>query len=208
MPRPVARAALAGIALLASGACRGNAPAPAGEKAAAAGPPTIEVVKVVERPLDVTLSLPGELTPFETVALYARVNGFVKSIRVDRGSAVRAGEVIAVIDAPELGAQKAEAQSKLQGAAAQLAAVRAKAEATAGTYDKLKAASAAWAVAGNDLIVAQEAVGADRGQIATAGRNVGRPGGALRSVSDMEDTCAYPGPYGHRHGRNVRALVG
>ena len=49
----------------------------------------IDVVRVVEQPLDVTLSLPGELTPYQTVAIYPRVTGFVKTIRVDRGSRVR-----------------------------------------------------------------------------------------------------------------------
>ena len=63
---------------------------------------------------NVTLSLPGELTPYETVAVYPRVTGFVKTIRVDRGSRVRAGELMAVLEAPELVAQRAEAQSKLQ----------------------------------------------------------------------------------------------
>jgi membrane fusion protein (multidrug efflux system) len=212
MPRSVARAAFGAIALLASGACRSNTPAPAGERAAAAGPPTIEVVKVVEQPLNVTLSLPGELTPFETVALYARVNGFVKSIRVDRGSTVKAGEAIAVIDAPELGAQKAEAQSKLQSAEAQLAAVRSKAEATASTYDKLKAASATpGVVAGNDVVVAQKAVEADRGQIAAAEQNVEAARQALGFVSDMEGYLRITAPFaGVVTERNVHpgALVG
>ena len=110
------RATFGVVSLLALTACRGNAPAQTSEKAAPAGPPTIEVVKVVEQPLNVTLSLPGELNPYQTVALYSRVTGFVKTIRVDRGSRVRAGEQIAVLEAPELVAQKAEAQSKLQSA--------------------------------------------------------------------------------------------
>ena len=134
------RAAFGVLSLLALASCRGTTPVATTEKAAPAGPPTVEVVKVVEQPLNVTLSLPGELTADETVALYSRVNGFVKNINVDRGSRVKAGDQIAVLEAPELGAQKAEAQSKLQGAEAQLAAVRSKAEATSSTYDKLKAA--------------------------------------------------------------------
>ena len=81
---------------------------------APAGPPTIEVVKVVEQPLNVTLSLPGELNPYQTVALYARVTGFVKTIRVDRGSRVRAGEQIAVLEAPELG--RAEGRGAVEAA--------------------------------------------------------------------------------------------
>ena len=37
---------------------------------AAAGPATIDVVRVVEQSLDVPLSLPGELTAFQSVAVY------------------------------------------------------------------------------------------------------------------------------------------
>jgi membrane fusion protein, multidrug efflux system len=206
------RAVFGALSLLALGGCRGTTPAQTTEKAAPAGPPTVEVVRVVEQPLNVTLSLPGELTPDETVALYSRVNGFVKTIRVDRGSRVKAGEQIAVLEAPELGAQKAEAQSKLQGAEAQLAAVRSKADATSSTYDKLKAASATpGVVAGNDLVLAQKAVEADQGQIAAAQQNVEAARQVLKSVSEMESYLRITAPFsGVVTERNVHpgALVG
>jgi membrane fusion protein (multidrug efflux system) len=199
------------MSCLALAACRGNAPAQSTEKAAP-GPPTIEVVRVVEQPLNVTLSLPGELNPYQTVALYARVTGFVKTIRVDRGSRVRTGEQIAVIEAPELGAQKAEAQSKVQSAEAQLGAIRSKAEANASTYDKLKAASATpGVVAGNDVVQAEKAVEADRGQIAAAQQNVEAARKALESVGDMEAYLRITAPFaGTVTERNVHpgALVG
>src|SRR4030095_10154990 len=102
------RAVVGVLSLLAMEGCRGNAPTQTTEKAAAAEPQTVEVFKVAEEPLDVTLSLPGELTPYQTVALYSRVTGFVKSITVDRGSRVRAGQQMGTARAPELGAQKAE----------------------------------------------------------------------------------------------------
>ena len=82
---------------------------------------------------------------------------------------MRAGELIAELEAPELVAQRAEAQSKLQSAQAQLAAARSKADADASTYDKLKAASATpGVVAGNDVVLAQKTVEADQSQIAAA----------------------------------------
>jgi membrane fusion protein, multidrug efflux system len=212
--RPMARAGVACgvLSMLAVGACRDKAPAPTAGKAAPTGPPTIAVVKVVERPLDVTLSLPGELAPYQTVALYSRVNGFVKTIRVDRGSRVKTGEQLAVLEAPELGAQKAEAQSKLQSAEAQLAAVRSKADATSSTYEKLKAASATpGVVAGNDVVIAQKAVEADEGQVAAAQQNVEAARQALRSVGDMESYLRITAPFaGIVTERNVHpgALVG
>jgi len=207
-----ARAAFGALSLLALAGCRDSTPAQTTEKAAPAGLPTVEVVKVVEQPLNVTLSLPGELTPYQTVALYSRVTGFVKTIAVDRGSRVRAGEQLAVLEAPELVAQKAEAQSKLQSAEAQLAAVRSKAEATASTYEKLKAASATpGVVAGNDVVLAQKAVEADQSQIAAAQQNVEAARQALKSVSDMEGYLRIAAPFnGVVTERNVHpgALVG
>jgi RND family efflux transporter MFP subunit len=206
------RTAISVLALVAVTGCRANTPAPAAETAAPSAPQSVEVVKVVEQPLDVTLSLPGELTPYQTVALYSRVTGFVKSIAVDRGSVVRAGQQLAVLEAPELGAQKAEAQSKLQGAEAQLASIRAKADASSSTYEKLKAASATpGVVAGNDVVLAQKAVEADQSQIAAAMQNVEAARQALSSVSDMESYLRITAPFsGVVTERNVHpgALVG
>lgn len=206
------RAALGAVALLALTACRGNTPAQTGEQAAPAGPPTIEVVKVVEQPLNVTLSLPGELAPYQTVALYSRVTGFVKTIAVDRGSRVRSGEQIAVLEAPELVAQKSEARSKLQSADAQLGSIRSKAEADVSTYEKLRAASATpGVVAGNDVVLAQKVVEADQGQIAAAQQNIEAARQALESISDMEAYLRITAPFsGVVTERNVHpgALVG
>jgi RND family efflux transporter MFP subunit len=178
-------------------ACSGGGPPGATTPATRTNAPvTIEVADVVAKPIDVTLSMPGQLDPFETVAVYPRVSGFVKSIGVDRGSHVRAGEVMAVLEAPELSAQRAEAQSKVQAANAQLAATRAKADAGASTYDKLSAAAATpGVVAGNDLMVAQKQVEADRGQIAAAEQNAEAARQALQSVSDIEGYLKVVAPF-------------
>jgi len=187
-------------------------PAQTSAPAAQSGPMTIDVVRVVEQPVNVTLSMPGQLDPYEAVVVYPRVTGFVKSIGVDRGSRVRAGDVLATLEAPELAAQRAEAQSKVQAANSQLAATRAKADADSSTYDKLKAASATpGVVAGNDLVVAQKAVEADRSQVAAAEQNMEAARQALESVSQMEGYLKVVAPFdGVVTERNVHpgALVG
>jgi len=176
-------------------ACGGRT-APPPEPAAPAGPPSVEAAQVIERPVNVTLSMPGQLDPFENVAVYPKVTGFLKTIAVDRGSRVREGETIATLEAPELTAQRAEAESKMQAANAQLAATRAKADADASTYDRLKGASATpGAVAGNDLLVAQKTVDADRSQIAAAEQTAEAARQALRSVSDMEAYLKVVAPF-------------
>jgi membrane fusion protein, multidrug efflux system len=202
------------LVMVAAAGCGGAAP-PAqepGRPPAQAGPAVLDVRQVVEQPVNVMLSMPGELDPYEVVAVYARVTGFVKTISVDRGSRVRTGDLLATIEAPELAAQSAEAQSKVQAANAQLAVARAKADADASTADKLKGASATpGAVAGNDLLVAQKTVDADRSQAAAAEQNVEAARQALQSVRDMEAYLKIVAPFdGVVTERNVHpgALVG
>jgi len=52
-----------------------------------------------------TLSLPGELKPYEEVQVYAKVNGFVQKLLVDRGAYVHKNQLLAVLEAPEMGQQ-------------------------------------------------------------------------------------------------------
>lgn len=180
--------------------------------AAATGPAAIDVVRVVEQPLDVQLSLPAELTAFQSVAIYPRVTGFVKAVNVDRGSRVRAGDLLATLEAPELVAQRSEAQSKLQGAKAQLAVARSKADADKSTFDRLKAASATpGVVAGNDVVIAEKAADASLNQVLAAQQSIEGARQALNAVRDMEGYLRVMAPFaGVVTERNVHpgALVG
>ena len=62
------------------------------------------------------MQLEGEARPFASVTLYAKVSGYLREIRVDRGDAVEANQVLAVIESPELDRQYegalADAQNK------------------------------------------------------------------------------------------------
>ena len=192
--------------------CRGANDASPSTPAEATGPTTIDVVRVVEQPLNVQLSLPGELMAYQEVAIFPRVTGFVKTVMVDRGSRVRAGDLLATLEAPELVAQRAEAQSKLQAAEAQLAAARAKADADKSTFDRLKAASATpGVVAGNDVILAEKSADASRSQVVAAEQGIESTRQALNAIRDMEGYLQLKAPFaGVVTERNVHpgALVG
>jgi membrane fusion protein (multidrug efflux system) len=184
------------LTMLVLAACRGNSTRSAPPAAVATGPPTIDVARVVEQPLDVHLSLPGELGAYQTVAIYPRVTGFVKAVNADRGSRVRAGDLLARLEAPELVAQRAEAQSKLQGAEAQLSVARSKADADKSTFDKLKAASATpGVVAGNDVAIAEKAADASSNQALAAQQSVEAARQALNAVRDMESYLRVTAPF-------------
>ena len=145
------RAVLAVIVALAG--CDHSQEAPAAAAPAESSTPTVEVVPVTSGKLDTTARLPGELAPYQMLALYPRVNGFVEDISVDRGSVVHRGQLLARLSAPELASQRAEAESKLSAAQS--------------TYERTKAAAdTPGAVAKHDLEVGEAAVKADqaRGQ--------------------------------------------
>src|SRR6266540_2671586 len=110
-PKPMATLLL----LLGCGARGEAAPSVSVQSTQEKSTPTVDVVPVVARRLDTTIRLPAEIYPYESVALYPRVNGFVDEVRVDRGDHVRKGQVLARLAAPELAAQRAEAESKLAG---------------------------------------------------------------------------------------------
>jgi len=115
-------------------------------------PPEVEVVPVQKRMLDRKARLPGELQPYLGVNLYPKVSGILTWIGVDRGSEVKQGQLLARLWAPELKAQREEAEAKLHSDTI--------------TYQNLKnAAGTPGVVAPNDLDVAQKTVQADRARV-------------------------------------------
>jgi membrane fusion protein (multidrug efflux system) len=156
--------------------------------AEAQGTPTsLETTKVVAQVLEKAITIPGDLTPYQAVNLNARVSGFVESVAVDRGSFVKRGQSLARISAPELRAQHAEADAKLQGVRAQEAEAEAKTVAAQSTYDRLKAASASpGVVAGHDLEMAERSLEAARAHVNALKGSGGAAAAALKAVSEME----------------------
>lgn len=155
----VRRVALIGTAALSAAGC-GTAPdatvKPAGTPAASAAPaapPASPFVAVVERPLSASVTVQGELLPFRAVDLHARVAGYVREVRVDRGSRVRRGDVLLEMDAPELLQQRSEVQARLAASKQTAARLRA-------------AASTAGAVAPTELESIDAVLKADEARVA------------------------------------------
>jgi membrane fusion protein (multidrug efflux system) len=69
---------------------------------------TAGVVNVVKKTLSRELTLSSELVPFQEIDVYAKESGYVKTLNVDYGTHVRAGEVMALLEIPELEAQLQE----------------------------------------------------------------------------------------------------
>ena len=67
-----------------------------------------------------TLDLPGRLEAYTQAQIYARVSGYLKDWKADIGTPVKAGQLLAEIDAPDLDQQIMEAKAALASAAANL----------------------------------------------------------------------------------------
>lgn len=129
---------------------------------------SVDVVPVIEQELDRTAQLPGELHPYLSVDLYPKVTAILQWIGVDRGSFVRRGQVLVRLMAPELAAQRAEAEAKLRSDEI--------------TYSRLgSAASTPGVVAPNDLEIAKRTVEADRARV--------------KSLRDMEGYLTIVAPF-------------
>jgi multidrug efflux pump subunit AcrA (membrane-fusion protein) len=87
-------------------------------------PPRVEVV----RPRRVTvahhLQTNATLEAFEEADLFAKVSGYLSDVRVDIGDHVKAGQVLAVIDVPEMEKELAEAKAQLESKQSSLESAR------------------------------------------------------------------------------------
>jgi RND family efflux transporter MFP subunit len=181
-------------------------------------------VRVTSAILRKQICIPGELAAFRDVAVYPKVQGFVREINVDRGSTVRQGQTLVEIDAPELHAQYGEAEGMLEAARSALLEMQSKierslaeqreAEAKLASDEAVQkriqsAAKTPGAVAETDLDEAQQkvaggrarvqalaqAVEAARSQLKSEQAKVKASQNALSSVRQIKDYLTIKAPF-------------
>src|SRR5262245_42026320 len=156
----------------------------------------IEATRVVARGVDRRVKLPGEFRPYLAVPIHAKVTGFVDKVEVDLGSDVKKGQVLAVVVAPEMEAQIAEAQSKVQAVQLQRSEAEAKLAAAQSTYDRLKAASATpGVVAENDVVLAQKGVEAAQAFVRSYDGSIKAAQASVQAIKAMEQYLTITAPF-------------
>ncbi|MBI3303583.1 MAG: efflux RND transporter periplasmic adaptor subunit [Deltaproteobacteria bacterium] len=81
--------------------------------------PSVQVTEPRREAISRTLTLPGSVEAFEKARLYAKVAGYLEKIHVDIGDRVTKGQVLAVLDIPEMAMEYAQAEAELAEAKAQ-----------------------------------------------------------------------------------------
>jgi len=93
---------------------------PASPPAADAGDVSVGVVRVKSMPMARSLTLSSELVPFQEIDVYAKESGYVKTLLVDYGTRVKAGQLMAVLEIPELEQQLQQDDAAIKSAADQV----------------------------------------------------------------------------------------
>ena len=142
------------------------------------------------------VSLPGEFLPFLSVSLHARVAGYIERVLVDRGSTVKTGETLIELSAPEMAAQIAESESKVQIATADRLQAEAQVAAAQSTWDKLRqAAATAGAIAGNELVQAEKQVDAAKAVVSSRAQTVKAAEATVQSLKDLQAYLKITAPF-------------
>ena len=81
---------------------------------------TVGVTKVEKKTLSRYVTLSSELVPFQEIDVYAKESGFVQKLNVDYGTHVKQGQVMAVLEIPELEAQMEEDRAEIRNSADQV----------------------------------------------------------------------------------------
>lgn len=146
----------------------------------------VETVRVEEKAMGRKSRLPGEFLPYHQVDVHARVAGYVERVEVDRGTVVKQGQLLVELSAPEMKAQLAEAEARVETLKGQRAEAEAKALAAQNTRDRLKMASVTpGAIAENELVLAEKAVDAARAVVESFRGSIGAAEAAIRAQQDL-----------------------
>jgi len=125
MPRKKVIIALGALAVLLIAVwvwhSRADSEASGGEaRSGSAAAPTVAVARVQRGDLGDTLTLAGAFKPFQDVQVHAKVAGYIRRIYVDVGDHVKEGQILAVLEIPELMAQLTGAEASVRAAQEQI----------------------------------------------------------------------------------------
>lgn len=87
--------------------------------------PRVLVQRVTAGPIEHVVDLPGSLRSYYKTDIYAKASGYIENVLVDIGDRVKAGQLLAVIEEPELKKELAQSQASLAASEAGVTQARA-----------------------------------------------------------------------------------
>jgi RND family efflux transporter MFP subunit len=159
---------------------------------------TVKVFRLGMDSVQKTISLPGDLMPYETVQIRAKMQGYISKMNVDIGSRVSKGQMLALIEAPEIASRIQELNSKEKAAQSRY-------QSSKDYFDRIRTASASdGVIAPSELERAKNQMQADESEYKAAQS-------AVASYKQIGNYLAVVAPYNGiitKRNINVGSLVG
>ncbi|MEN2398746.1 efflux RND transporter periplasmic adaptor subunit [Flavobacterium sp. MC2016-06] len=144
--------------------------------------PSVDALLLKQGSLSDTLTIPGELLAYQQVDLFAKVNSFVKKLYADVGTHVNKGQLLALMEAPEMGSQNEGALSRIKAREATYQASRA-------TYSRLlETSKTPGTISQNNLDIAKAQQSSDYAQLQAAKA-------ALREIENTQNYLEIRAPF-------------
>ena len=128
---------------------------------------SVKILILKKEEIKKQLVFPSELIPYERAEIFAKANGYIKTIKTDIGDHVQKGQVLATIDAPELISGYEQANAELQAANSRFTG-------SADAFHRLEnAARVSGTIATGELERSRNQMKADEASVAAARSRVG-----------------------------------
>lgn len=167
-------------------------------QAALAGGPRVEIVTPKLGSSDRALTLPGSVQPLQETVVYARANGYVRKWYVDIGDAVKADQLIAELDTPDLDQQIDQARAQAAQAQAGIQQAKANREFSSLTYDRYKTLTAQGLSAPQDLDQRKAQAAVDEANLTVAQASANAAEANLRHLVQLKAFARVTAPFDGR----------
>lgn len=149
-------------------------------------PVLVDVTHPKLRPADDRISMPATLRPWQEVSIQARTTGYLKHYNVDISDQVKAGQVMAEINAPELDQQLLQAKAAVKQAEAAVLQATTSRKLAQVTFERYQQLFASKSTTPQDLDEKQSAKDAAEAAVEAAKANVGAAEANVRRLTEMQ----------------------
>jgi membrane fusion protein (multidrug efflux system) len=163
--------------------------------AAEVKPARVEVIKPTVISSDRALALPGTVKPLESAQIYARVTGYVRAWHVDIGDKVKAGQLLAEIDVPDVDAQLSQARAQLAQARATVKQANAQRDYSKSNASRFATLADQQLVSASQIEQTQAQAATDEATVSSAQSNVAAMEANVRRLADQQGFARVVAPF-------------
>jgi membrane fusion protein (multidrug efflux system) len=155
----------------------------------------VEVTTPAVTSSDRALSLPGSVQALQTTLLYPRASGYVKSYSIDIGDKVKTGQVLAIIETPELDQELAQANAQLLQTQANVALSKANRDLAKANYGRAARLAPSGVVSKADLETTQAQAEVGEANVKVADANVTAQQANINRLRQLKSFAKVTAPF-------------